>query len=68
MPRIWLDYCSFLMTQPIVTKTRHTFDRALRALPVTQHDRIWELYLKFLETAGGETAVRAMRRYVKVSI
>lgn len=56
------------MTQPIVTKTRHTFDRALRALPVTQHDRIWELYLKFLETAGGETAVRAMRRYVKVSI
>ncbi|KAI7861600.1 hypothetical protein BDF14DRAFT_1866915, partial [Spinellus fusiger] len=66
MPRIWIDYLSFLTTQPFLTLTRHTFDRALRALPVTQHARIWELYLKFAEAAGGETAIRVLRRYLKL--
>ncbi|XLR50197.1 hypothetical protein S83_000869 [Arachis hypogaea] len=31
-----------------LTRTRRTFDRALCALPVTQHDRIWEPYLVFV--------------------
>lgn len=67
MPRIWLDYLEFLMSQPCLTKTRRTFDRALRALPVTQHSRIWEVYTKFAEKAGGETTIRVLRRYIKVS-
>ncbi|KAI8388606.1 uncharacterized protein BYT42DRAFT_240737 [Radiomyces spectabilis] len=66
MPRIWLDYLSFLTTQPALTQTRRTFDRALRALPVTQHQRIWELYLEFAQAAGGETAIRVLRRYLKL--
>ncbi|KAG2225051.1 hypothetical protein INT45_003251, partial [Circinella minor] len=66
MPRIWLDYCEFLMQQPFITRTRRTFDRALRALPVTQHSRIWELYLKFSQQVGGETAIRVLRRYLKL--
>ena len=66
MPRIWLDYCEFLMQQPFITRTRRTFDRALRSLPVTQHSRIWELYLKFSQQVGGETAIRVLRRYLKV--
>ncbi|KAL0074642.1 putative Pre-mRNA-splicing factor syf1 [Phycomyces blakesleeanus] len=66
MPRIWLDYLSFLTTQPFLTSTRRTFDRALRALPVTQHSRIWDLYLTFAEAAGGETAIRVLRRYLKL--
>ncbi|KAI9253379.1 hypothetical protein BDA99DRAFT_519620 [Phascolomyces articulosus] len=66
MPRIWLDYCEFLMQQPFITRTRRTFDRALRALPVTQHSRVWELYLKFSQDVGGETAIRVLRRYLKL--
>ncbi|KAK2093546.1 Pre-mRNA-splicing factor SYF1 [Saguinus oedipus] len=48
MPHLWLDYCQFLMDQGHVTHTCRTFDRALRALPITQHSRIWPLYLRFL--------------------
>jgi hypothetical protein len=45
MPRIWLDYLELLMETGTITVTRRAFDRALAALPVTQHDRIWVLYL-----------------------
>lgn len=50
----------------MITKTRRSFDSALRALPVTQHGRIWDLYLQFAKAAGGETAIRINRRYLKV--
>ena len=33
MPRVWIDYCKFLQIQRKVTKTRHTYDRALRCRP-----------------------------------
>ena len=68
MPRIWLDYCQFLVDQCKITQTRRTFDRALRALPITQHYRIWPLYLKFIRKYPiPESAVRVYRRYLKVS-
>ncbi|KAK4088277.1 hypothetical protein Purlil1_7470 [Purpureocillium lilacinum] len=66
MPRIWEMYLQFLMQQPVVTLTRRTFDRALRALPITQHNRIWALYLSFANAASGETAVKVWRRYMQV--
>lgn len=66
MPRIWLDYLSLLTSLPYITATRRAFDGALRSLPVTQHPRIWSLYLEFAEAAGGETAIRIYRRYLKV--
>ncbi|GBG68652.1 hypothetical protein CBR_g3193 [Chara braunii] len=68
MPRIWLEYLQFLMKQKLITRTRRTFDRALCSLPVTQHDRIWELYLKFVGSDGipVETALRVYRRYLKL--
>lgn len=66
MPRIWEMYLTFLMQQPLVTTTRRTFDRALRALPLTQHNRIWPLYRRFANSASGETAVRIWRRYVQI--
>lgn len=34
-----------LMDMKLITTTRRTFDRALAALPITQHDRVWVLYL-----------------------
>ncbi|XP_052223848.1 pre-mRNA-splicing factor SYF1-like [Dreissena polymorpha] len=67
MPRIWLDNCEFLMSQGLITRTRRTFDRALRALPITQHPRIWPLYIKFVRMYDlKETAVRVYRRYLKL--
>lgn len=65
MPKIWEMYLSFLCQQPLLTFTRRTFDRALRALPLTQHNRIWALYRPFASSAGGETAVRVWRRYIQ---
>lgn len=66
MPRIWIDYLEVLVGLPSLTATRHAFDRALRALPITQHDRVWELYLKFArECPVRETAVRIYRRYLQ---
>lgn len=67
MPRIWLDYGKFLMDQHKISQTRHVFDRALRALPITQHHRIWPLYLAFVKSHSvPETAVRVFRRYLKL--
>ena len=54
------------MKQPLVTLTRRTFDRALRALPITQHNRIWALYRPFANSASGDTAIRIWRRYMQI--
>lgn len=67
MPRLWLDYCQFLMEQGKITRTRRAFDRALRALPVTQHHRVWPLYLKFVGKYDlPEMALRVHRRHMQV--
>ncbi|ELU10183.1 hypothetical protein CAPTEDRAFT_149139 [Capitella teleta] len=67
MPRIWMDYCQFLTDQCLITRTRRTFDRALRALPATQHSRVWPLYLAFIKKHHiPETAIRVFRRYLKL--
>ncbi|WAR64001.1 hypothetical protein PtB15_16B160 [Puccinia triticina] len=72
MPRLWLSYLTML-THPScpaplsLTHTRHTFDRALRTLPHSLHERIWKPYLRWAEqTAGGETCIRIWRRYLAV--
>eukprot|EP00941_MAST-03F_sp_MAST-3F-sp1_P000143 g143.t1 len=65
-PRVWTDFCEFLMEQKFVTRTRRTFDRALQALPVTQHKRIWKLYIDWVKGIGvWQTAVRVYRRYLR---
>lgn len=66
MPKIWEMYLSFLMKQPLVTATRRTFDRALRALPITQHNRIWALFRPFANSASGDTAIKIWRRYMQI--
>ncbi|CAA3006265.1 pre-mRNA-splicing factor SYF1 [Olea europaea subsp. europaea] len=67
MPRIWIMYLQSLTQQKLITKARRAFDRALCALPVTQHDRIWEHYLIFVSQKGVpiETSLRVYRRYLK---
>ena len=66
MPKIWEMYLSFLMKQPLVTATRRTFDRALRALPLTQHNRVWALLRPFANSASGDTAIKIWRRYMQI--
>ncbi|KAL6719101.1 pre-mRNA-splicing factor syf1 [Lecanora helva] len=66
MPKMWEMYLSFLCKQPLITTTRRTFDRALQALPITQHNRIWALYLPFAESASGNTAIKIWRRYMQI--
>lgn len=67
MPRIWLEYVEFLMGQGFVTRTRRTLDRALTSLPVTQHDRIWSVFLRFVTQAEVpmDSAFRIYRRYLR---
>ncbi|ODV92359.1 hypothetical protein CANCADRAFT_30533 [Tortispora caseinolytica NRRL Y-17796] len=65
MPVLWLDYIAFLQLQPSLTQIRHTFDRALRSLPVSQHHLLWPSYLEFAETAGGKTFASIWSRYVQ---
>lgn len=66
MPRIWLQYIEFLMKQKKITRARRALDNALRSLPITQHSRIWELYVKFIKEGEvpKETALCAFRRYL----
>lgn len=59
-------YLTFLLKQPLVTATRRVFDRALRAIPISQHNRIWALYRPFASTASGPTAIKIWRRYMQV--
>jgi pre-mRNA-splicing factor SYF1 len=67
MPRIWIDYCEFLLDQCWITRTRRACDRALRSLPVTQHNRIWPIYLKLVETFNiPDTGVKVYKRYSKL--
>mmetsp|Transcript_8004 Transcript_8004/g.17846 ORF Transcript_8004/g.17846 Transcript_8004/m.17846 type:complete len:890 (-) Transcript_8004:47-2716(-) len=66
MPRIWLMYIEFLMTQRKVTKTRRAVDNACRSLPITQHARVWELFVRFIKEGfvPKETALCTFRRYL----
>lgn len=66
MPRIWIMYLTSLTEQRLLTRARRAFDRALRALPVTQHDRIWSPYLALVSLPGVpvETSLRIYRRYL----
>ena len=64
MPRIWLDYSNLLRGMKRAKQLRHVFDRALRALPITQHEKIWP---EFIEWATKEvelegTAIVAYQR------
>lgn len=66
MPRIWLDYCQFLIEQRLITQTRKTFDRALMSLPVTQHEKIWDVYIDWVTNLPiTQTAICVYKRYLK---
>ena len=70
-PRIWLMYLEFLSapgSTASITAVRRSYDRALQALPVTQHARVWPLYIAWVTGAGvpTDTALRVYRRCLKL--
>ena len=65
MPVIWLEYIAVLLPQARLTETRRVFDRALQSLPVTQHGRVWSVYIRFaLESGVPELYSRVCKRYL----
>jgi hypothetical protein len=47
------------------TETRKAFDRALQALPITQHKVIWTMYINWVKDFGvPETVIRVYKRYL----
>lgn len=68
MPLVWCAYIDFLASQRLITRTRRACDRALQALPVTQHSHLWPRYLEFAKACGcRDTCVRVFRRYLQLN-
>jgi pre-mRNA-splicing factor SYF1 len=62
---MWINYCKLLIHLKKGTATRKAFDRALRALPVTQHEELWGVYVEWARTFGvPETGKAVLRRYL----
>ena len=59
------EYCGLLVKVRKGTETRLAFDRALQALPITQHFTIWDQYIEWATEFGvPETAIRIFQRYL----
>ena len=70
MPRLWIMYIEFLISKRAISHTRRVIDRALRALPVTQHEVVWDVTInKFIGSADlgvpGATCRRLLERYLQ---
>jgi len=64
LPMLWVKYLQFLNLQDDVTLIRRKFTEALRVLPVTQHEKIWPLYLNFADEVGGITGSKIYLKYL----
>ena len=52
-----------------MTRTRKVYDRALKALPVTQHSIVWLRYLEWAESFAEDhpqTAISCYKRFLKL--
>lgn len=48
--------------------TRKTYDRALKALPVTQHEKIWTPYIEWTFSLSIPSTVKSIiHRYTKIN-
>ena len=67
MPMIWVSYIQFLMEQNLITKTRLIFNKSLQMLPVTQHKKIWDIYIPWVESLSGchKSKIETFQRYIK---
>lgn len=70
-PRVWMEYLEYVhssSTPSHPTFLRRLANRCLESLPVTQHDKIWPVLLKYYKdsnTLPNETRLCLLRRYVE---
>jgi len=50
------------------TQLRHLVNRALEAIPVTQHDKIWPVLLKYYQSNNASTAAKYIPKETKLSV
>lgn len=65
---LWICYIEALMDGRLYAKARQAVDLALRALPITAHDRIWDIVLTRLVPTidAPKVSVALLRRYAKL--
>jgi hypothetical protein len=68
MPRVWVDYCSLLVLLQKGTDARRTFDRALQALPITQHHRVSEARVRKPIRISSGLQLSGRGRHARVSL
>ena len=71
MPRLWIMYLEFTVQNRSITLFRRVLNRALQALPVTQHQRIWDIALNKLIYQSDfpvpiTTCKALLRRYIQL--
>jgi pre-mRNA-splicing factor SYF1 len=71
-PRVWMEYLEYAHEKSSMdpTQLRHLANRALEAIPVTQHDKIWPVLLKYYQSTDTnwipkETKLSLLRRYIQ---
>ena len=67
MPIIWINYIQFMMEQNSITKTKIIFNKALQSIPITQHKKLWDIYIPWIESLSGchRTKIEIFKRYVQ---
>eukprot|EP00818_Percolomonas_sp_WS_P010616 CAMPEP_0117453050 /NCGR_PEP_ID=MMETSP0759-20121206/9991_1 /TAXON_ID=63605 /ORGANISM="Percolomonas cosmopolitus, Strain WS" /LENGTH=652 /DNA_ID=CAMNT_0005246005 /DNA_START=405 /DNA_END=2359 /DNA_ORIENTATION=+ len=69
MPLIWIQYLKVLHQNGKITQTRRVFNRALSALPVSQHAKLWKLYQSLIFTSKHyplQVSTHLINRYIKL--
>lgn len=71
-PRVWIEYLEYSHERSSMnpTQLRRLANRCLEAIPVTQHDKIWPVLLKYYQSATTtwipkETKLSLLRRYIQ---
>lgn len=67
-PRLWVSYAAFVFAKADLCRVELVLDRALRALPITQHDRVWDFYKerycrRLIELRGDDYADKVYNVY-----
>ena len=67
MPKIWIDFIQFMFEQNLITKTKTIFNKALQAIPITQHKKLWDIYIPYIESLSNchQTKIEIFKRYIK---
>jgi pre-mRNA-splicing factor SYF1 len=73
-PKVWVEYLEYAHENSSMdpTQLRHLANRALEAIPVTQHEKIWPVLLKYYQSTDTtwipkETKLSLLRRYIQFS-